>query len=97
MSLLEGSSRASWKYPCTASSLQKSFASGGIASIISRVDGNGWVGLLTNLFNVVKSVMRRTRLASALGTKAAPCGRFVDWCDDLAVDKLRDCFLDSGS
>ena len=47
VSLLDGSPRASWKYPCTASSLQNSFASGGMASIISRVDGKGWVGLLT--------------------------------------------------
>ena len=42
VSLLDCSSSASWKYPCTASSLQNSFASGGIASMISRVDGNGY-------------------------------------------------------
>ena len=51
--------------------MQNNFASGGIASIISRVDGNGWVGLLTNLLRTVKSVTRRTHLPSAFGTKNA--------------------------
>ena len=71
VSLLDFSSRASWKYPCTASSLQNSFASGGIASIISLVEGNGCVGLRTNLFSPMKSVTRRTLRPSALGTKKA--------------------------
>ena len=49
VSLLDVSSNASWKYPWTASSLQNSFASGGIASMISLVEGKGCVGLRTNL------------------------------------------------
>ena len=56
VSLLDFSSNASWKYPCTASNLQNSLASGGIASMISLVEGKGCVGLRTNLFRVVKSV-----------------------------------------
>ena len=51
VSLLDVSSNASWKYPWTASSLQKSLASGGIASMISLIEGNGCVGLHTNLFS----------------------------------------------
>ena len=39
--------------------------------MISRVDGKGCVGLLTNLLRAVKSVTRRMRLPSALGTKNA--------------------------
>ena len=71
VNLLDLSSSASWKYPCTASSLQNSLASGGIASMISRVEGKGCVGLRTYLLSPVKSVTRRTRRPSALGTKKA--------------------------
>ena len=71
VNLLDLSSSASWKYPCTASSLQNSLASGGIASMISRVEGKGCVGLRTYLFSPVKSVTRRTRRPSAFGTKKA--------------------------
>ena len=78
VSLLEFSSSASWKYPCTASSLQNSFASGGIYSIISLVEGNGCVGRRTNLFRAVKSVTRRTLFPSALGTKKAGLHHVVD-------------------
>ena len=45
------SSRASWKYPCTASIFAKYFAVAGIACNISLVDGNWWTGRLTNLFS----------------------------------------------
>ena len=45
------SSRASWKYPCTASIFAKYFAVAGIACNISLVDGNVWTGRLTSLFS----------------------------------------------
>ena len=48
MSKLFGSS-ASWKYPCTASSLAKQVAVLGIASKISVVHGKGCTGLFTYL------------------------------------------------
>ena len=53
-------SSSTWKYPCTASSLAKYLAEGGIACSISRVHGKGCTGLLMNLLSWVKSVTRRT-------------------------------------
>ena len=46
-------SRASWKYPCTASNLAKHVVVLGIACKISDMQENGCTGLLTYLFKCV--------------------------------------------
>ena len=100
VSLLDVSSNASWKYLWTASSLQNSFASGGIASIITLVEGNGCVGLRTNLFSPVKSVTRQTLFPSAFGTKNAGLhyvvASFTGVMTPLSISSVT-VFLDSGS
>ena len=100
VSLLDLSSSASWKYPCTASSLQNSLASGGIASMISRVEGKGCVGLRTYSLSPVKSVTRRTRRPSALGTKKAGLHHVVASSTGVMTPRSINCatvFFDSGS
>ena len=78
----------------TASSLQNSLASGGIASMISLVEGNGCVGRRTNLLRAVKSVTRRTLFPSAFGTKNAGLHHVVaSWTGVMtpSVDQFSDC------
>ena len=93
VSLLDVSSSASWKYPWTASSLQNNFASGGIASMISLVEGKGCVGLRTNLFSPVKSVTRRTLHPSAFGTKNAGLHHVVASLTGVMTPLSNSCLL----
>ena len=91
VNLLDLSSSASWKYPLTASSLQNSFASGGIASIISLVDGKGVCGPLNELVQGSEVHDEAHAFPVCLGDeegRAAPHCGFVDLSDHFTFDQF---------
>ena len=73
-----------WKYPCVASTFANTLDVGFICFMRSLAAVNGWIGLFTAEFSLLKSTTMRHFFLSALGTKCAGEHHVVG-CDTFSI------------